>query len=382
MRHLSVSLGTALVAALLSSSALYAESAAPAPVNAVAVQVDEGVQRTELATGLYEVVYSASQNAVFVASAGGFGEGAAPSRILRLDPGTLTVQAEIPLDGKGFGLALDDASGRLYAGDTPNAAIHVIDVTTNTVVGKIQLAEKVKDADGNESAPHNFREIVLDPANQRLYAPGLAFDDSALYVVDTKALKVEKVIPGFGFVATGVALDPGAGRLYLTNQQGQLFTLDTRTLDVLATTETSGDQLLNLALDADGGRIFATDQGMARMDDIRKESLPGYSPKGHGNQVLVLNATNGETIRSMPTGTGPIAPLFDAERKRLYVTNRGEGTVSVFDTDSYDLIKKIDLPAHPNSLALDGKTGTLFVTIKNGEDAPRAVAESVARIGL
>lgn len=53
-----------------------------------------------------------------MASAGGRGEGAAPSKILRLHPETLAVQAEIPLERKGFGIALDDAGNRLYVGNT------------------------------------------------------------------------------------------------------------------------------------------------------------------------------------------------------------------------------------------------------------------------
>lgn len=98
--------------------------------------------------------------------------------------------------------------------------------------------------------------------------------------------------------------------------------------------------------------------------------------------MLVLNTGNGATIRSLPTGEGPIAPLFDAARKCLYVTNRGEDSVSVFDTDSYALLERIDLPAHPNSLAFDPRDGALFVTVKNGEDGPQGKAESVVRIGF
>ncbi|WP_323717836.1 YncE family protein [Paracoccus aminovorans] len=382
MRHSSLRLGTAILAALLTTSAIHAEQAAPGAAPAAAVQADKRILRAELAPALYELVYSPSQNAVFVASAGGFGPDAPASKILRLDPETLAVQAEIRLEGKGFGLGLDDEAGRLYAGDTTDAAVHVIDIAANRVIGKVRLAEKVKDEEGNERPPHNIRELVLDPAHHRLYAPGLAFKDSALYVVDTQALKPEKVVPGLGFVATGVAHDPAADRLYVTNQQGELYTLDTGTLEVLGKAETSGDQLLNLALDAAGGRIFATDQGLTKMDEIRRESLPDYAPRGKGGQVLVLNPADGTTLRALPTGEGPIAPLFDAARKRLYVTGRGDGSVSVFDTDSYALVEKIDLPAHPNSLALDAKSGALFVTVKNGEDAAQGSAESVVRIGL
>ncbi|MFT3690963.1 YncE family protein [Paenirhodobacter sp.] len=370
-------LSAALVAALMGGTAVLAEVPATP-----AVATDARALRAEIAPALYELAYSAGQKALFVASAGGFGDDAPPSKILRLDPRTLKVEAEIALEGRGFGLALDDAAGRLYAGDTMDGAVHVIDIAANKVIGKIRLAEKVKGEDGTERPAYNLRELVLDPARNRLYAPGLTFEDSVLYVADTKAMQVEKVVPGFGFVATGIALDPGAGRLYVSNMQGALYTVDTGSLEVLGKVETSGDQLLNLAPDPAGGRIFATDEGHPRIDGMRAKAVPDYKVKGAGNLVLVLKAADGSTIRALPTGEGPIAPLFDAARKRLYVTNRGEGTVSVFDTESYALLEKIALPAHPNSLALDPASGALFVTVKNGEDAAKGAPESVLRIGL
>ena len=381
MTHSRLHLTCAILAALCVAPAAHAEQAAAPASDETAVEADQRIQRAEIAPALYEIAYSPSQQALFVASAGGFGENAAPSKILRLNPQSLAVEAEIALDGRGFGLALDDAAGRLYAGDTMDAAIHVIDIKSNEVVGKVQLAEKVKDDEGNERSPHNLRELVVDPTNHRLYAPGLALDGSALYVVDTEALAVEKSLPGFGFVATGVALDPDAGRLYVSNLQGELYTVDTQSLEILGKAETTGDQLLNLALHAEGDRIFATDQGIEMIDGMREKHVPDYTIKGKGNQVLVLNPADGETIASLPTGAGPIAPLLDTPRKRLYVTNRGDGSVSVFDAESYDLVETIALPAHPNSLALDPESGALFVTVKNGKDAERGSAESVVRIG-
>jgi YVTN family beta-propeller protein len=138
-----------------------------------------------------------------------------------------------------------------------------------------------------------------------------------------------------------------------------------------------GDQLLNLALDAAGERIFATDQGNEFIDKMRADVLPDYKLRGEGNRVVVLDG-EGRTIRHLPTGAGPVAPLVGGER--LYVTNRDDGTVSVFDTKSYELLEKIALPVHPNSLALDRERNALFVTVKkaHGEKG----AESVVRIGF
>ena len=364
-----------------------AQAAAPAAPAARATMAPSAeVRREALAQGLYELAYSARQDAVFVTSSGGFGPTAAPSRVLRLHPDTLAVEAEIPLERRGFGVTLDDAANRLYVGNTNDGAITVIDTAANQVIGVVQLAQKTKvtGPDGKEAEryPHNFREMVVDPARHRLYAPGLTFKDSALYVVDTHSLTVEKVLPGFGFVATGVTLDARTGKLYVSNAQGQLFTVDTGSLDVSKVETAAGDQLLNVVWDERGKRVLATDQGLELFDGMRAKAggLADYQRRGTGNQVVALDPATGKALATLPTGEGPVALLLDEQRQRLYVTNRGAGTLSVFDSRSNALLQTVTLPTHPNSLALDAKRNVLYVTVKNGEKDPKGSDESVARI--
>jgi YVTN family beta-propeller protein len=371
MLKLNLARPVVLAIALLAGSQLMADDAP-----ALLLEPSERILRAKVAPGLYEIVYSPAQDAVFVASAGGRGEDAEPARILRLNPETLETEGEIVLPGRGFGLALDDESNRLYVGDSMNASITVIDLGTNSVVGSVQLAEKVMTDKGKEEFPYAIRELVIDAEHGRLYAPGLALQDSALYVVETSDLSVEKVLPGFGAGVTGITLDAVRDRLYVSNLSGELYTLDTNGPDILSRAEVEGDQLLNLALDASGNRIFATDQGNEFITKMRADVLPDYKLRGEGNRVLVMDAANGETIRLLPVGAGPVAPLVGGDR--LYVTNRDEGTVSVFDTESYELVEEIGLPAHPNSLALDPGRNALFVTVKNGHGEKGA--ESVVRI--
>ena len=89
------------------------------------------IQRVAVAPSLYELAYSARQNAVFVASSGGFGDGAGPSKLLRLDPATLAVQAETVLPLRGFGEVLDDAANRLYVGNTTEGSVTVVDTASS-----------------------------------------------------------------------------------------------------------------------------------------------------------------------------------------------------------------------------------------------------------
>jgi len=339
------------------------------------------IRRAAVAPSLYELAYSARQHAVFVASSGGFGDGAGPSKVLRLDPGTLAVQAEIALPLRGFGVVLDDAANRLYVGNTTEGSVTVVDTASNQVVKTVALMDKLKGTDGKQKFPHHLRELVLDPVNGRLYAPGLSADGSALYVMNTRTLALDKVVPGLGAVATGIALDAASNRLFVSNLRGGLVEIDTRTLAIAKRHTPGADQVLNLAYDAQAKRLYGTDQGLASISERRQKAEPGFVPTP-GNRVVVLDAATARITASLPTGEGPIAPLLDAPRQRLYVTNRGGGSVSVFDTGSQKLLQTIALPSHPNSLALDGRNNVLYVTVKNGRNDAKGSHESVVRIGL
>jgi len=64
------------------------------------------------------------------------------------------------------------------------------------------------------------------------------------------------------------------------------------------------------------------------------------------------------------------------------VTNREAGSVTDYDSDSYQQIGTRMVPAHPNGLALDAENNVLYVTIKSGDDEVKGAKESVARIEL
>jgi len=346
----------------------------------------EQVTRTELAPALYELAWSKRQNAVFVISSGGWGDDAPPSHVFKLDPVTLAVQAQVELPRRGFGTTLDDATDTLYIG-TSEASIIAFDTAKLEVRGILQLStEKAADErGGGERYVYNLRELLLDAAHHRLYAPGLAFTGSVVFVVDTRTFTLEKTIPGLGAVATGIALDTERGRVFVADFTGAITTINTGTLEVVNTWDSGADQPLNLALDVAGQRLFATDQGMQMVTGMQQQLIPGFQSRGPGNRVIVRNPDEGAVLGEFGTGDGPIAILPDWPRQRLYVTNREAGTLTVFDSNDYTLIDTIELPVHPNSLALDADNDVLYVSIKNPmpvspEDMTRP--ESVARIAF
>jgi DNA-binding beta-propeller fold protein YncE len=381
---IALALAAALAGCAQQPTAPKAAAAAAADQATKSQKVD--VQRQALARGLYELAYSPRLNAVFVASSGGFGPDAAPSKVLRLNPQTLAVEAEIPLERKGFGVTLDDAGGRLYVGNTVDLSVTVVDVVNNRVVGVVQLEQKVKakDKDGKdvERYPRDLRELAVDPANKRLFLQGHGgANGSVLYVVNTETLQVEKTLPGLGNAkAPGLAFDAAGQRLFVTNLLGELLTISTRTLEITQRVKTEAEQPLNIAFDPASQRLFVTDQGLENIRNFQTKSIPGFQSRHPGNRVVVLDANSGKQVATIPTDAGPMGILLDAPRNRLYVTNRAAGNVAVFDSRSHARLQTIELPTHPNSLALDAQRNVLYVSVKNGEKDPKDASESVARL--
>ncbi|QEI08709.1 YncE family protein [Pigmentiphaga aceris] len=348
---------------------------------ALTAPVAAQVQRQTLAQGLYELAYSPRLNAVFVASSGGFGATADASKVLRLNPQTLAVEGEIPLARKGFGVALDDAAGRLYVGNTVDTSVTVVDLNANKVIGVVQLQQKTKGADGKERYTHDLRELVVDQANQRLYVTGHSGDGSVMFVVNTRTLAVEKTIEGLGRAkAPGLVLDAAGGRLFTSNLLGEVVTIDTRTLQVAKRVNTGIEQPMNLVFDPATNRIFVTDQGAANIRSYQEKSIPGFKSTNPGSRVVVLDATSGKQLAEMPADGGPIGVVLDKSRQRLFIANRSGGTVQIFDSKTYQSLQSVSLPTHPNSLALDEKNGVVYTSVKIGEKDPKGSQESIARV--
>lgn len=386
MFRLGVSFWTAATLAVGAAHASEGTATPSAGAQSESPAVQVQVQRVAVAPSVYELVYSEKQQAVFVA-APGWKDGET-SRLLRLHPETLAVQAEILLPHKGFGLALDDETGRVYVGHGFDGSVSVVDIATNKVLATLVLVLKKEGAEGPEAYAHSLRKLVVDARNKRLYLPGLGAPDSALYVVNTQTLKLEQAIPGLGFQATGIALDEKGGRVFVSNMQGQVITVDAAKLEITHTHEVDADQLINLVYDPASNRLIGTDQGINRNEWRNRHLGRNYVPRGDGHQAVVLDADTGKTLARMETDKYPLALSLDAQRKRLYVSNLNAikadetlGTLTVFDSDSYRRVQTLALPPLTSSLAFDARRNVLYVSIKNDGDGDKAgKKESVARI--
>jgi len=75
------------------------------------------------------------------------------------------------------------------------------------------------------------------------------------------------------------------------------------------------------------------------------------------NSLWALNASSGEILARVPVGAGPTHPMVSADGERVYVTNTDEGSVSVIDTATWQVIATISgiSEPHDGELTPDGK---------------------------
>ncbi|HDS1236483.1 hypothetical protein OCJ35_19695 [Pluralibacter gergoviae] len=331
------------------------------------------VTQQEVAPAVYELAYSARQNAVFVMAPTPFeGElkNVTKPQVIRLNGTTLAREGATVLPDGGFGCVLDDANHMLYIG-THDGGVIAFDTDTNKVTGQIQLAEKVKDEKSGAMRPAYFlRQLWLDSKNQRIYVPGLSNRGSVLFVIDARTFRLIKTVAGTGMLSTGITQAPGGGDIYLTNRGHQLITIDSKTLEIKSRITIAVDQPLFLDYNARRNEIVTVDSGSAMvytwLTKHAEQEGKTYRATSQGNALVALDPQTGKTLRTIPAGKQPVAVRVDDKAGRIYVTGRAGETVSIYSSSDYRLLNTVNVHAAPNSIAINPADGSAYISVKHG----------------
>lgn len=329
--------------------------------------------QTVVGPGVYELAYSPRQDAVYAAVAGGFNDDAPPSSLVQLDAATLQEQSRLLLPYRAFGLALDDQANRLYVGHSLQGRISVIDTQHNRRLHTVQLSQLRPDGKRYE---HDLRGLILDKSQGLLFVPGLSAGQSVLFVLDSRNLALKTRIPDLGFYPTGLALDEQGGRLYVSTMAREIVVIDTRALRIQERWTLPGvHQPINLAYYQ--GRLYVTDQGLDSITPWQQRLLPKRDWSGSRQQVLMLDATDGQILAAQPVQGNPLAIRLDTAAGLAYVSERSERRVAVYSLDTLRPVAAATTDKLTNSLALDTRTGRVYVSLKNPAKGQELQEESV-----
>ncbi|MFT4212608.1 MAG: LPXTG cell wall anchor domain-containing protein [Microbacterium sp.] len=299
--------------------------------------------------GLYQSAYSEAQDALFATAASGTGS-AEDGYLYKLDPDTLEIVASVhPKDvadgddvvGQApYGVGVDDVNGTVWVTNTRTGAVAVYDADDLTLLKQY--------AAGTISHP---RDVIYDPGTNRVFASSASegtSGDGYISVFDAATFeKITDIQTGARADFNPVSLDVEDGVLVSPSlSSNQVAKIDTDTLEVTFLTITGidvgGRGASGIDYDADDNRLYIASQNT--------------------DELVIADATTGETLAEVPTGTGALNVAVDEVNSLVYVTNLSGGTVTVTDLDG---TKVANLPiVRANHVTVDGQ-GNAYVVDKN-----------------
>jgi DNA-binding beta-propeller fold protein YncE len=310
------------------------------------------------------------------------------------------LESATTIEGKGSAwdyLALDQASSRLYIGhrkeglqvyDTSaKKLIKTVDkTTTQSSNGATLMPEFDLGISNNEDGSVTpFKMSTLeardpiklgeeldtshyDPVTKRILvnmASGKEGTD--LVVLQAPGLEKVGVIPVKTKKPEHAEAD-GKGNLYMASRDLDLvYKFDMKTMKIAAEWPTPGCAATNsIALDLANSRIFLACRGS---DKVK----PSFA---------VMDMDGGKVIFAAEIGGGNDGIVYDAELKRIFMTNGVNAIMNIFeqvDANTYKQSEALGTHAGVRSLAMDSKTKKLYaVTAKASADFTKKVTTSVS----
>ncbi|MHC5260409.1 YncE family protein [Streptomyces sp. UC4497] len=291
-----------------------------------------------LAPGLYQSAYSERNDVLWATSS--VGQPPAPvtdSRLVRLDPDTLKVEATYPTpldesDGTieaAYGIDVDDEHNTVWVTNTRNDSIAVYSQKTGRHLATVPGVA-------------HAREIVVDEKRDTVWAT--AFGTGSVVGFNTRTYEETRRVTVEGAGPTGLAVNERTGAVHATD-----FTHDRIIQITPGSSEPrllpTGDGPLSIALSANGRTAYTADQG--------------------AGGVSVVDLRKGAVVRSITTGEGAKSLANVGRSARVLVVNRLDDSVSVVDTRSGAVKETIDTNALPNHVHM-GDASTAYVLDKSG----------------
>lgn len=314
---------------------------------------DYEISRHKLLPGLYQVAYSANEDAVFVTHSSR--KPHPQTGILKIDPDTLRIldQTTPPASPARS----DDKEGRYpppvyavfgLAADSVKQTLWVTNSLNNTVAVYRQHDLSLLKQFEPGVVPH-AHSVIVNSKRGRVYVS--AYTSGEVAVFDTQKLVhitdialLPKSNDGT-FKPLGLAINSEAGMLYVgAGASDQIAVIDMATNQVERVFSLNRDaKLRGLAWDAEADLLLAT--------------------SFNTDQLLAIDPQTGKVEESIYVGSRPLAVVWNPVTELAYVSNRGANTIAVVDADAGELVANLKGGTQPNHLVV-GENGEIFAVNK------------------
>jgi WD40 repeat protein len=237
--------------------------------------------------------------------------------------------ATIP-DTKGVhGIAIANDLNKAFITDGKENAVTIVDLKTFELIEKVIIEGQKPDA------------VLYDKFSQKVFTYNAKSKDAT--VLDAISNKIVKTIPFGGKPEFSVTNTKGL--IYVNiEDKNEIKTIDANTLEVIATWSISpGDEPSGLAIDLQTNRLF---------------SVCG------NNLMVVVDASNGKIIKTLPIGDGCDGVAFDVDKKLAFSSN-GIGTVTVVKENSesdFSVLQTVTTQKGARTITLNKTTHQLYLS--------------------
>lgn len=248
------------------------------------------------------------------------------------------------LDTKGVhGIAIANDLNKAFITDGKDNAVTIIDLKTFELIEKVAIEGQKPDA------------VLYDKFSHKVFTYNAKSNDAT--VLDAVSNKIVKTIPLGGKPEFSVTNTNGL--IYVNiEDKNEIKTIDAKTLEVTATWSIApGDEPSGLAIDLQTNRLF---------------SVCG------NNLMIVVDATNGSVIKTLPIGDGCDGVAFDVDKKLAFSSN-GIGTITVVKENSatdFSVLQTVTTQKGARTIALNKTTHQLYLSTAEFGAKPEPTAEN------
>jgi len=261
-----------------------------------------------------------------------------------IDVDTQTEVKSIPMLREPHHMALSPDHRSLLVGDTAGNTMFFLDPRTGDVQKQLPMSD-----------PY---QLVFSPDGRYLTVAGLARAQIDIY--DAATMHLLHRIPA-AKMPSHINYSPDSSRVFVSLQEtDSLMAIATGTGQVLWTS-----------------KVGKTPAGVLWHDGKLLVGIMG------ANHVAVVDPADGHVERVIPTGRGAHVLFVPPDQKVIYVTNRVDGTISVLDPKSLNVLRTLKIAGGPDDIDF-APDGRLWATLRWRQEVavidPQTGAEQTIRV--
>lgn len=251
--------------------------------------------------------------------------------------------ATIP-DAKGVhGIAIANDLNKAFITDEKDNAVTIINLENFKLIQKVTIKGQKPDA------------VLYDPFSKKVFTYNAKSNDAT--VLDAITNKVVKTIPLGGKPEFSVTNTNGL--IYVNiEDKNEIKTIDATKLEVIATWSIApGDEPSGLAIDLETNRLFSVCSN---------------------NLMVIVDASNGKIIKTLPIGVGCDGVAFDAKKKLVFSSN-GEGTITIIkeeNANTFSVFETVKTQKGARTIALNKTTNQLYLSTAEFDAKPEPTTEN------